>query len=106
MPEGPSIVILKEECALFKGHKIIRVTGNSKAGIERLEKQTITDFKSFGKNLFICFKDFSVRIHLMLFGSYRINDRKEVPPRLSLQFQNGELNFYSCVVQIIDENPD
>jgi endonuclease-8 len=42
----------------------------------------------------------------MLFGSYRINERKEFAPRLSLQFKNGELNFYSCVVQLIDEPLD
>ena len=29
MPEGPSLVILKEELQPFKGKKIIEVTGNS-----------------------------------------------------------------------------
>ena len=106
MPEGPSILILKEECAPFKGKKVLNVSGNSKSGIERLQNQKVLEFKSYGKNLFICFKKFSVRIHLMLFGSYRINERKEFAPRLSLQFTNGELNFYNCVVQIIEENLD
>jgi endonuclease-8 len=106
MPEGPSIVILKEECAPFIGKKILRIEGNSKVGIEKLQGQTIIDFKSWGKNFFICFKNFSVRIHLMLFGSYRINEQKETPPRLSLQFKKGEINFYTCVVEIIEESLD
>jgi endonuclease-8 len=40
---------------------------------------------------------------LMLFGSYRINERRKGKPRLSLHFKNGELNFYTCSVQLIEE---
>jgi endonuclease-8 len=106
MPEGPSIVILKEEAAAFKGKKVLAVSGNSKVGIERLEGQKVVDLKSWGKHFLICFKGFTVRIHLMLFGSYRINERKEAAPRLSLTFANGELNFYTCSVKIIEEPLD
>lgn len=42
----------------------------------------------------------------MLFGSYRINEKKDSPARLHLQFANGELNFYACSVKIIEEDPD
>jgi endonuclease-8 len=103
MPEGPSIVILKEACQPFTGKKIIGVSGNSKAGIERLVNQTIIEFRSFGKNFFICFKSFSIRIHLMLFGTYRINEAKEATPRLSLQFKNGQLNFYTCIAELTEQ---
>lgn len=103
MPEGPSIVILKELVEDFKGRKIIKVSGNTKIDKERMVNQTIIDFKSWGKHFLICFKDFSVRIHFMLFGSYRINERRKGSPRLSLKFKKAELNFYTCSVQIIDE---
>ncbi|MDB5193927.1 MAG: glycosylase/AP lyase, DNA-binding [Segetibacter sp.] len=106
MPEGPSIIILKEAVQEFKGQKIIAVSGNSKIGIERLHDKTITDFKSWGKHFLICFDDFSVRIHFLLFGSYRVNEQKATPPRLGLQFQNGELNFYACSIQFIEEDLD
>jgi endonuclease-8 len=106
MPEGPSIVILKEEVQPFKGKKVIKVEGNSKIGIERLQGQKVIDFKSWGKQFLICFKDFTVRIHLLMFGSYRINERKDTVPRLSLQFKNGELNFYTCSVKFIEEDLD
>ena len=106
MPEGPSIVILKEEVQPFKGLKVLHVGGNSKVGIERLANQKIIDFKSFGKQFLICFKKFTVRIHLMLYGSYRINEEKETPPRLSLKFKNGQLNFYACSVRIIEDELD
>ena len=106
MPEGPTIVILKEEVSPFKGKKVIAVEGNSKLDIQRMAAKTIVDFKSWGKHFLICFKDFSVRIHFMLFGSYRINERKESAPRLRLIFKNGELNFYACSVRFIEEDLD
>jgi endonuclease-8 len=106
MPEGPSIVILKELVHPFKGKKIIKVEGNSKLDIQEIAGQTIIDFKSWGKHFLICLQDFSVRIHFMLFGSYRINERKETKARLSLQFEEGEINFYACSVQFIKEPLD
>ena len=106
MPEGPSIVILKELVQPFKGKKIVEVGGNSKMDIQRIAGQKVIDFKSWGKHFLICFKNFTVRIHFMLFGSYRINERKEATPRLSLKFAEGEINFYTCSVQFIDEDPD
>jgi len=106
MPEGPSIVILKDAVKHFKSKKVIAVSGNTKIDKNRMLNQTIIDFKSWGKHFLICFKDFSVRIHFMLFGTYRINERKINPPRLSLRFKNGELNFYACSVRIIEEGLD
>lgn len=106
MPEGPSIVILKELVQPFKGKKIIKVEGNSKIDQQRMLNQKIIDFKSWGKHFLVCFKGFTLRIHFMLFGSYRINERKDSPPRLSLQFKDGELNFYTCSVKFIDEDLD
>jgi endonuclease-8 len=102
MPEGPSIVILKELVQPFKGKKVIEVDGNSKMDIQRISGQKIVDFKSWGKHFLICFNGFAVRIHFMLFGSYRINEKKETKARLSLQFKSGEINFYACSVQFVE----
>jgi endonuclease-8 len=106
MPEGPSIVILKELVPQFIGKKVLKVEGNSKQDIKRIEGKKIIDFKSWGKHFLIQFKDFSIRIHFMLFGSYRINEKKESPARLSLQFKQGEINFYACSVQFIEDDLD
>lgn len=46
MPEGPSIVILKEEVQQFVGRKVISVSGNSKIGIDRIQNQTVLSFKT------------------------------------------------------------
>ncbi|WP_163401019.1 DNA-formamidopyrimidine glycosylase family protein [Flavobacterium fluviatile] len=102
MPEGPSIVILKEAVQQFSGQKIIDVSGNSSIAILRLKNKTIREFKTWGKHFLICFDDFTVKIHMLMFGTYRINERKETLPRLSLIFANGELNFYTCSIKILE----
>lgn len=102
MPEGPSIIILREEVQRFRGKKILDVSGNTKADKKRLLHKTVKDFKSWGKHFLICFRGFYVRIHFLMWGSYRINEKKDASPRLHLKFQNGELNFYSCSLKIID----
>jgi endonuclease VIII len=104
MPEGPSIMILKEEVRQFAGKKVVEVSGNSAIDIERLKGKTILGFKTWGKHFLICFDDFTVRIHLLMFGTYRINEQKETVPRLSMIFSNGELNFYTCSVKILEGN--
>lgn len=107
MPEGPSIVILKEATAAFAGQKVLEVGGNTKVDFSRLQGKKITAIRSFGKNFFICFgKKLSVKIHFMLFGSYRINERKETSARLSLVCSRGEMNFYACSVQLLEGNLD
>jgi len=106
MPEGPSIVILKEQVQAFKGKEIIEVSGNSKIDYQQLKNKTIIDFKSWGKHFLICFKGITLRVHFMLFGSYRIKEKKEAPARLSLQFKEGEINFYACSLKIFNEDPN
>lgn len=110
MPEGPSILLLKEAVKQFEGKKIISVYGDTKIDKERLLNKKVLEFKTWGKHFLICFKDFTVRIHLLMFGSYSINEKKlskidtgkERPVRLGLEFSKGEINFYSCAVKIIE----
>jgi len=102
MPEGPSIVILKESVEQFAGKKVIDVAGSANIDIERLRDKKILSFKTWGKHLLICFDGFTVKIHLLMFGTYRINESKEAVPKLSLVFPKGELNFYTCSVKLLE----
>jgi endonuclease-8 len=104
MPEGPSIVILREQVEALDiiGQKVETVSGNSKIEQGLLARQPLTAVKSWGKQFFLCFPHCSLRVHFLLWGSYRINERKEAPVRLRLDFANGELNFYSCSLKIIE----
>ena len=106
MPEGPSIVILKETIAPFKGKKLLKASGNAAIDMHRLENKTIRSIRTWGKHLLICFDGFFVRIHLLMFGTYLINSKKTTPLKLGLQFKNGQLNFYTCAVKIIEGGPN
>lgn len=37
-----------------------------------------------------------------MFGSFRINEKKEQSARLSVVFKNGEINFYACSIKILE----
>jgi endonuclease-8 len=106
MPEGPSIIILKEAVQQFKGKKILSVTGNTKVDTTGLANQKVIDFKSWGKHFLICLPKIAIRIHFLLFGSYSINEATKKNPRLHLHFRNGDLYLYNCSVKIITEDLD
>lgn len=104
MPEGPSIIILKEDLKPFKGRKVTSAKGYAK-GIHpgMFEGKTITGFKTWGKQLLILFKGFAVRVHMGLFGSYKINSHAKRNASLHLQFDDDEVNFYISNIKLIEE---
>ncbi|SFU72671.1 DNA-formamidopyrimidine glycosylase family protein [Pseudoduganella namucuonensis] len=108
MPEGPSIVIMKEQAAGFVGRTIANASGNSKTvDFASLEGQPILGLHSWGKHFLIELPRQVLRIHLLMFGSYRINERKDTDPRLSLGFEDGEeFNFYTCSVKPLEGGLD
>src|SRR5688500_7758080 len=107
MPEGPSIVILKEEVQRFKGKRIVKASGYSKIDKSLLKDKKVTAFKTWGKHFLICLPHaISIRIHLLMFGKYLINETKKVNPVLHLQFSNGDLYFYTSAVTLIEEDLD
>ena len=91
MLEGPSIVILSEEAAGFAGHKVLRVRGNSTEDIERMRNRKLVALRSWGKHFLLEFEGFGLRIHFMLFGSYRIAldtnqiRKNPVPPKVVVE---------------------
>ncbi|MCQ4321232.1 hypothetical protein NA637_13850 [Pseudomonas stutzeri] len=50
MPEGPSIVILREEVAAFTGKSIERAEGSAKLDKARLVGRTVRSFRRWGKH--------------------------------------------------------
>jgi len=106
MPEGPSIVILREAAAKFRGKTVRRALGNSSLDLTRMEGRRVIALRSWGKHFLIEFSGFSLRVHMLMFGSYRIDERKPSPPRVSLQFDNGELNIYASSLKYIEGKLD
>jgi endonuclease-8 len=106
MPEGPSIVILKEQVQSFAGKKILTVSGNTKLDVSALAGQKILALRSWGKHFLIVLPKATVRIHFLLFGSYSINEQKKPNPRLHFHFKTGDLYFYACSVKLLTEELD
>lgn len=103
MPEGPSIVLVKEAVAKFSGRKILAVSGNTKIDQSILLNKKIIGFKSWGKHFLICFKELTLRVHFLMFGSYMVDEKKpDRAVRLNLTFTNGELNLYTCSLKYLD----
>ena len=102
MPEGPSIVILREQASQFAGQVIRRAEGNAKIDMHLLPGRRVLRLRSFGKQFLVELSgQLTVRVHLLMFGSYRINEGRDIVPRLGLHFDRGELNFYNCSVRLL-----
>jgi endonuclease-8 len=109
--EGPSLYLAAEQLQPFIGRRIARVSGNSKIGIERLEKLQVKDIFSWGKHLVFQFESFALRVHFMLWGTFAatVNGdsvtgdyRRSGPPRLVLEFDNGEITIWSASVRFVE----
>ena len=107
MPEGPSIVILKEAVENFNGKKILAASGNAKINMQELVNQPV-NFKSWGKHFLICLPHHTIRIHFLMFGPYSINEQTKTDRslRLCLQFKNGSVYFYTCAIKLLEDEPD
>lgn len=104
MPEGPSLYMLKEKTTRFVGQQIVRADGNLKTlDPARLVGQRITGLHTWGKHFLIDTPDVILRVHFLLFGTYRIDEDRDKPPRLSIGTDDGgQLNFYACAIREID----
>jgi len=108
MAEGPLLVMWKEDIQPFVGKKVMAVENNTKLDADRMLNKSITKVKTWGKHFLICFDDFTLRIHFLMFGDLYINRRKppEKPIKLSMQFADGELVLYNCALRFIEEPLD
>lgn len=86
MPEGPSVVILKEEVQPFAGKTVIEAVGNTKIPLNTIPGQKVRQFISWGKHFLICFNGYALRIHFLMWGSYRINEEKTSFPKIKTCF--------------------
>lgn len=105
MPEGPSILLMKENLLPFEGEKVISVSGNAKIDKELINGEKLQKIRTFGKQTYLIFDKVNVRIHLLMFGSYSIDEQTKPDKslKLGLKFKNGSIYFYTCSVKIVDE---
>ncbi len=109
MPEGPSILILKELITpLCKKKKIIKASGNAKIDMTQLPGKRIIDIRCWGKQLLIYTEDAIIRIHLLMFGSCSVDEnyRPARSLRLALEVPGHTFYFYTCSVRLLPKDAD
>lgn len=106
MPEGPSLIIFREELLQFKGKKI-KVANGAIRTIDpaRMKDRTVKGLFTWGKHLLFYFgSDLTLRVHFLMFGTYYIDRKREKEPQLHLVFMDKtQLNFYTCSMQYIEQ---
>jgi endonuclease-8 len=101
--EGPSLVILREEMRPFAGTTIVEATGNARRiDVAGLAGKPLRWIRTWGKHLLLRIGAVTLRVHFLMFGSYRIDETKDRPATLSMRFARGEVNFYSCSVRALE----
>jgi endonuclease VIII len=109
--EGPSIYLATEQLQPFVGRRILRVSGNSRIGIERLNHRVVRDIFAWGKHLVLQFDTFALRVHFLLWGTFAAtvrgasvtgDYRRTGPPRLVLAFTNGDITMWSASLRFLD----
>ena len=103
MPEGPSLLHLKDQLMPFKNKVVKKAGGYGKMPTDWLVGRKLLDLKTWGKHLLLIFTNGTVRIHLGLFGSVLVNERKEVNRSFYLEFTNGEINGYVVRAKKVDD---
>lgn len=107
MPEGPSIIILKEKLKPFIGKRVIDAGGYAKGlDADQLIGKTLKDIQTWGKQTLLVFPRFALRLHMGLFGSYKINEPVKKNAALHLTFSNGYVNFSITNVTLIEQPLD
>jgi endonuclease-8 len=110
--EGPSLYLAVEQLQPFKNKVVLGVSGNTKAGKERLQNKKVKDIFSWAKQLIFQFDEFALRVHFLLYGSFEatVNGKpvtgdykKSGPPRLVLEFPNGEMKMFNSSVKFIED---
>ena len=103
MPEGPSILYLKNKLLPFKGKTVKMAGGYGKMPVDWIQNKKLLDIITWGKHVLFVFNNGTVRVHLGLFGEIMINEKKKVNASFFLHFANGEINGYVVRAQKIEK---
>ena len=105
MPEGPSILFLKNKIQRYKGKTVSEASGYNEMDKSKIANNKLLDIETYGKNLLFVFKDFFIGVHLGLFGSMLVNKRKKVNASFALHFGDSEINFYVAKTKLYEGKP-
>ncbi|MBD8081967.1 DNA-formamidopyrimidine glycosylase family protein [Chryseobacterium caseinilyticum] len=104
MPEGPTIILMKEDLQKFAGEKVTEIEGSEVPENSKVKGEILREIKTFGKQTYLIFDKIIFKVHLMMFGSYSLFKRKDIDTlKLGLKFKDDGMYFYTCVVKVVGE---
>ncbi|MEP6584108.1 MAG: DNA-formamidopyrimidine glycosylase family protein [Ginsengibacter sp.] len=103
MPEGPSILHLRNQLQPFIGKIVKQAGGYGPMQTKWINGKKLLDIKTWGKHLLFVFSNGTARVHLGLFGELKINERKKVNRSFFLEFAHGEINGYVVRAQKLEK---
>lgn len=106
MPEGPSILHLKNQLKDFIGKTVKKAGGYGPMPTKWIEGKKLEDISTWGKHLLFTFTNGTVRVHLGLFGQVLINERRKVNRSFFLEFAKGEINGYVVRAIKLEDSPE
>lgn len=99
--EGPSLVIACEEIKPLLKKRIQDATGSANLPFKDIKRGSLILADHWGKHLLLFFTHTQMRIHFLMFGSYRIdNPRPQRIPKLQLRIDGHTVYFYSCAIKV------
>jgi len=105
MPEGPTILLMKEDLQKFAGRRVTGVEGSEVPENSKIKGEILREIKTFGKQTYLIFDKVIFKIHLMMFGSYSLFKRTDIDTlKLGLRFKDEGIYFYTCVVKVAEKS--
>ncbi len=106
MPEGPSILHLKNQLAPFIGKTVKQAGGYGPMETKWINGKKLLGIQTWGKHLLLNFSTGAVKVHLGLFGEVLVNERKNVNRSFYLEFAKGEINGYVVRAEKLAKRPE
>lgn len=101
--EGPSVHRLADDLQGLVGQTVEDVAGNARQPIEDLVGHEIATVEAVKKRLVVRTDTGPAAvIHFLMYGTWRLNERRDTEPRLSLRLTEDEFNVYSCSAKVLE----
>ncbi|MFB6311305.1 MAG: DNA-formamidopyrimidine glycosylase family protein [Salinirussus sp.] len=104
--EGPSVHRVADELQRFAGQTVSHVGGNADQPLDQLTDRRIDAVRAVKKRLFLDLGTVHIVIHFLMYGSYRVNETRDLDERLRLECTEDTLNVYSCSVKVLEDGDE
>ncbi|WP_207427545.1 hypothetical protein [Pedobacter sp. SYSU D00535] len=104
MLEAPSIILLCQQAKHFIGQKVTAIEGDeTDFETSRLWNCPLLALRTFGKELLLCFPNFTISLTFPPSAAFAINAVENLPLHLAIRFEKGSIFFYRTQSTLIEQ---